>query len=78
MNPLQSRSAPDARIAGYGIVNLRAGFRARSGWEAFVLVKNALDTNYLQFVSVQTGNSGLVIGNPGDPLTVGATVRVRL
>ena len=65
------------RIDGYGLVNLRAGFRAESGWEAFVFVKNAFDEDYLQFVSVQSGNSGLVIGNPGDPRTVGLTLRAR-
>ena len=66
-----------ARIDGYGIVNLRTGLRAARGWEAFLFVKNLLDEDYLQFVSVQTGNSGLVIGNPGDPRTIGATLRVR-
>ena len=65
------------QIDSYTILNLRAGFRAENGWEAFVWVKNALDENYLQFVSVQSGNSGLVIGNPGDPRTVGITLRAR-
>ena len=64
-------------IQGYSILNLRAGFRADNGWEAFIWVKNALDEDYLQFVSVQSGNSGLVIGNPGDPRTVGLTLRAR-
>ncbi|WP_313010575.1 TonB-dependent receptor [Brevundimonas sp.] len=64
-------------IEGYTILNLRAGFRAENGWEAFVWVKNALDQDYLQFVSVQSGNSGLVIGNPGDPRTVGITLRAK-
>ena len=64
-------------IEGYSILNLRGGFRADNGWEAFVWVKNALDEDYLQFVSVQSGNSGLVIGNPGDPRTVGITLRAR-
>ncbi|WAC61047.1 TonB-dependent receptor [Brevundimonas sp. SL130] len=64
-------------IEGYTIVNLRAGFRADNGWEASVWVRNALDEDYLQFVSVQSGNSGLVIGNPGDPRTVGITLRAR-
>ena len=62
-------------IEGYGLLNLRAGFRSEQGWDAFVWVKNALDEDYLQFVSVQTGNSGLVIGNPGDERSVGFTLR---
>ncbi|CAN5116783.1 TonB-dependent receptor [soil metagenome] len=64
-------------IDGYGVVNLRAGFRADNGWEAFVFVKNALDEDYLQFVTVQAGNSGLIIGNPGDPRTIGLTLRAK-
>lgn len=64
-------------IEGYTILNLRAGFRAENGWEAFVWVRNALNEDYLQFVSVQSGNSGLVIGNPGDRRTVGITLRAR-
>jgi len=64
-------------IEGYGLLNLRAGFRSDNGWEASVFVKNALDEEYLQFVSVQTGNSGLVIGNPGDERTIGVTLRAR-
>ncbi|MBB5747461.1 TonB-dependent receptor [Brevundimonas variabilis] len=66
-----------ARIDGYGLVNLRAGYRSDAGWEAQIFVRNALDEDYLQFVSIQTGNSGLVIGNPGDPRTVGVTLRAR-
>ena len=64
-------------IEGYSLLNLRAGFRSDNGWEASVFVKNALDEEYLQFVSVQTGNSGLVVGNPGDERTIGVTVRAR-
>lgn len=62
-------------IEGYSLVNLRAGFRSDNGWDASVWVKNAFDKDYLQFVSVQTGNSGLILGNPGDERTVGFTLR---
>lgn len=58
-------------------MNLRAGFRSEEDWEVFAFVRNAFDEDYLQFVSVQTGNSGLVIGNPGDPRTIGVTLRIR-
>ena len=64
-------------IEGYALVNLRTGFRSDDNWEAYVFVKNAFGEDYLQFVSVQTGNSGLVIGNPGDPRTIGVTIRAR-
>ena len=64
-------------IEGYTVVNLRAGFRADNGWEAFVWVKNALDEDYLQLLTVQAGNSGLVLGTPGDPRTFGLTLRAK-
>jgi iron complex outermembrane receptor protein len=66
-----------ARIEGYALVNARLGFRSDGPWEAFLFARNVFDQDYLQFVSVQTGNSGLVIGQPGDPRTVGVTVRLR-
>ena len=64
-------------IEGYSLVNLRAGFRSDNGWEAFVFVKNALDEDYLQLLTVQAGNSGLILGPPGDPRTVGLTLRAK-
>lgn len=64
-------------IEGYTVVNLRAGFRADNGWEAFVWVKNAFDEDYLQLLTVQAGNSGLVLGTPGDPRTFGLTLRAK-
>ena len=64
-------------IDGYTVLNLRAGFRADNGWEAFVWVRNALDEDYLQLLTVQAGNSGLVLGTPGDPRTFGLTLRAK-
>ncbi|QTC91965.1 TonB-dependent receptor [Brevundimonas goettingensis] len=64
-------------IEGYTVLNLRAGFRADNGWEAFVWVRNALDEDYLQLLTVQAGNSGLVLGTPGDPRTFGLTLRAK-
>jgi iron complex outermembrane receptor protein len=40
-------------------------------------VKNLFDEQYLQFVTIQTSNSGLVIGTPGDQRTFGVTLRAR-
>jgi iron complex outermembrane receptor protein len=64
-------------IDGYGLVNLRAGFRSDGPWEVSVWARNATDREYLQFVSVQSGNSGLVIGTPGEPRTAGVTFRAH-
>ena len=64
-------------IGGYGLTNVSVGFRAQKGWEAAVWVRNAFDAHYLQNVTVQAGNSGLIVGTPGDARSVGATVRMR-
>ena len=64
-------------IGSYGLVNLSAGFRAAKGWEASIWVRNALDAHYLQNVTIQAGNSGLIVGTPGDARSVGMTLRTR-
>ncbi|MGH6910214.1 MAG: TonB-dependent receptor, partial [Phenylobacterium sp.] len=64
-----------SRIGQYGLLNLRAGFRSEKNWDAFVWVKNATDEAYFQYVSGQVGNSGALYANPGDPRTVGVTLR---
>jgi iron complex outermembrane receptor protein len=35
------------------------------------------DENYFQYLQAQPGNSGAVFGLPGDPRTVGLTLRVK-
>jgi iron complex outermembrane receptor protein len=67
-----SRSAyPD--IAGYSISNVRAGFKAADSWNLFGWVRNAFDQNYYEVLALQSGNTGLVVGQPGDPRTYGFT-----
>jgi iron complex outermembrane recepter protein len=57
-------------IDGYSLVNFRAGWVSPSGvWEGFVWVKNAFDTEYFQYMSVQPGNSGAIFALLGDPRT---------
>ncbi len=62
-------------IGGYSLVNASVGFRAGSRWEVSVWARNLFDTHFLQNVTVQSGNSGLIVGTPGDPRTFGVTVR---
>ncbi len=62
-------------IDGYTTYNLRAGFASDAGWEVFVLVRNLFDRDYLQLLTPQSGNSGLVSGLPGDPRSVQLTAR---
>jgi iron complex outermembrane receptor protein len=65
-------------VDGYGLVNLRAGFRWRDGWSLFVWSRNLLDREYFEFLTAQPGNTGLYVGLPGDPRTVGVTLRMSL
>ena len=64
-------------IGGYSLVNLRTGYLSSGAWEAFVWVKNALDTEYFQYMTAQPGNSGGIYALPGDPRTFGLTFRVK-
>lgn len=65
------------RIGGYGVVNASVGYRFNSGWEAAVFARNLFDENYVTALTIQTGNSGLILGQTGDPRLVGVTLRVR-
>ena len=66
-----------ARLPAYELVNLRAGFKSDSGWEAFVLLRNALDEAYVQNITIVSGNSGLIVGTPGEDRTVSLTLRAQ-
>jgi iron complex outermembrane receptor protein len=65
-------------VGGYGLVNLRAGFRWSDGWSLFLWSRNLLDEQYFEFLTAQPGNSGLYVGLPGDPRTIGLTLRMKL
>ncbi|HET9539677.1 MAG TPA: TonB-dependent receptor, partial [Candidatus Limnocylindria bacterium] len=65
-------------VDGYGLGNVRAGYRWNDGWSLFVWSRNLLDTQYFVFLTAQPGNSGLIVGLPGDPRTVGVTLRMSL
>ena len=65
-------------VDGYGLVNLRAGYRWSDGWSVFLWSRNLLDKQYYELLSAQPGNSGLIVGLPGDPRTVGVTLRMAL
>lgn len=66
-----------ARLPAYELVNLRAGFKSDSGWEAFVLLRNAFDEEYVQNITIVSGNSGLIVGTPGEDRTVSLTLRAQ-
>ena len=64
-------------IPGYTVVNASIGFRAAKGWEIAVFARNLLGRDYLQNVTVQAGNSGLIVGTPSDTRMFGATARAK-
>ena len=72
-NPSRSRYTD---IAGYAVVNLRLGYRS-DGFSASAWVRNAFDADYLEALATQSGNTGLVVGQPGDPRSYGVTVAKR-
>ena len=62
------------RRSGYSLANFRAGFALGNGWDVYGWVRNAFDKEYFDFLSTQSGSTGLVVGQPGDPRTYGLTV----
>ena len=64
-------------IDGYTLVNASIGFRAGKGWEIAVFARNLFNRDYLQNVTVQAGNSGLIVGTPSEPRMFGVTLRAR-
>lgn len=65
------------RVNGYDLHNLRAGFDSDAGWGAFAWVRNAFDQDYFEQLAVPSGNTGLIVGQPGDPRTYGITLISR-
>jgi iron complex outermembrane recepter protein len=60
-------------IDGYSLSNFRLGYR-EGDFNIFAWVRNAFDEEYFELLSVQSGSTGLIIGQPGDPRTYGLTV----
>jgi iron complex outermembrane receptor protein len=65
-------------IDGYGLINPRVGFRWADGWSITLWSRNLLDSNYFELLSAAPGGSGLFVGLPGDPRTVGITLRMAI
>ena len=64
-------------IGGYTLVNGSIGYRSARGFEIALFARNLFDTDYIQNVTIQAGNSGLILATPSDPRTVGVTFRLR-
>ena len=65
-------------IDGYTLVNARAGFRWSDGWSISLWSRNLFGEDYFELLSAAPGNSGLYVGLPGEPRTVGVTLRMSL
>ena len=46
--------------------------------EKKLIVEVDVDTHYFELLATQSGSTGLVVGQPGDPRTYGLTVRWQL
>ena len=65
-----SSSASPSRylmVDGYRLLNARIGFRASNGWSVFLWSRNLLDRDYFELLTAAPGNTGLYVGQPGDP-----------
>ena len=40
-----------------------------------MFARNLFDEDYITALTIQTGNSGLILGQPGDPRMVGVAFR---
>ncbi len=70
-NPSRSRYTD---VDGYALSNFRLGFRADDSWNVFGWLRNAFDEGYYEVLATQSGSTGLIVGQPGDPRTYGLTV----
>lgn len=64
-------------IDSYALTNLRAGFRTDGGFNIFLWARNVFDVDYFEQLAVPSGNTGLIVGQPGDPQTYGLTIKAE-
>lgn len=63
-------------IKGYALVNGSIGYRTPH-WDLAVFARNLLDKDYMQNLTVQAGNSGLIVGTPSESRKIGVTLSAR-
>lgn len=64
-------------IDGYNVTNANIGYQFKDGWEVSVFARNLFDSDYITALTIQTGNSGLILGQPSDPRMLGASIRTK-
>jgi iron complex outermembrane receptor protein len=60
-------------VEGYALTNFRFGFRS-DRFDLYGWVRNAFDVEYFEQLTVGPSNTGLIVGQPGDPQTYGLTL----
>jgi len=66
-------------IPGYGLLDVRLGARTANGkYDLYLWSHNATNTDYYLVRGVAAPFNGLLYGNIGDPVTFGATLKVKL
>ena len=65
------------RIGASNLTNANIGYRFADGLEIAVFARNLFAADYIQNLTVQAGNSGLIVGTPSDPRVIGLTLRFR-
>jgi iron complex outermembrane receptor protein len=62
-------------IDGFSVTNFGIGYRFARGWQVEAFARNLFDEEYITALTIQTGNSGLILGQAGEPRTVGVAFR---
>ena len=62
-------------IDGFSVTDLSVAYRFARGWQVEAFARNVFDEKYITALTIQTGNSGLILGQAGDPRTVGVAFR---
>ena len=62
-------------IDSFSVTNLSVGYRFARSWQAKVFARSVFDEEYITALTIQTGNSGLILGQAGEPRTVGVAFR---
>ena len=62
-------------IDGFTVTNLSVGYRFARTWQVEAFVRNVFDEEYITALTIQTGNSGLILGQAGEPRTAGVAFR---
>jgi iron complex outermembrane receptor protein len=66
------------RLPPLDLLDARIGVRAANGrWDAFFWSKNLTNQNYFSFIAPGVGNTGQLVGQLGDPRSIGVTLRVK-